>query len=127
MEAAKTVERMLMELIAKRRVAPGDDVVSGLIAAELDLPDGTKRPMTDWEIMTQSRLVMIAGGGTSWRQFGITLWALLTNLDQYEAAKADRKLVDAAVEEGVRWNPTDPVFPRLVVDDTELAGFPTPR
>jgi cytochrome P450 len=123
-EAAKTVERMLMELIARRRVEPGDDVVSGLIAAQVDLPDGTRRPLTDREIMIQSRIVMIAGGGTSWRQFGITLWALLTNRDQLEAVKADRKLVDAAIEESVRWNPTDPVFPRLVVDDTELAGFP---
>ena len=121
-EAAMTVERMLYELIAKRRAEPGDDVVSGLLAAEVELPDGQKRPLTDWEIMINCRLVMLAGGGTSWRQFGITLWALMTNQDQYEAVKSDRGLVDRAIEESVRWNPTDPVFSRIVAKDTEMEG-----
>jgi cytochrome P450 len=70
---------------------------------------------------------MIAGGGTSWRQFGITLWALLTNRDQFEAVKSDRSLVDAAIEESVRWNTTAPVFSRLVVEDTELEGVVIPK
>jgi cytochrome P450 len=123
-EAAMTVERMLMELIAKRRVEPADDVISGLLAADLELPDGSRRPLTDREIAINARLVMIAGGGTSWRQFGITLWALLTHRDQLEAVKADRSLVDPAIEESLRWNPTDPVFIRGVMQDTELAGVP---
>lgn len=126
-QAAMTVERMLLELIAKRRVEPGDDVISGLVAAEVELPDGTKRPLTDWEIVTNARLVMIAGGGTSWRQFGITLWALMTNLEQYEAVRADRGLVDPAIEESVRWNPTDPVFSRIAAKDTELGGCEIPE
>jgi cytochrome P450 len=125
-QAAQTVERMLFELIAKRRAAPGDDVISGLLATDLELPDGTRRPLTDREIMINCRLVMIAGGGTSWRQFGITLWALMTHPDQYEAVKADRSLIDPAIEESVRWNPTDPVFSRLATRDTELKGVPIP-
>ncbi len=125
--AAATVERMLMELIAKRRAVPGDDVVTGLIAAELELSDGTRRPLTDREIMGNCRLVMLAGGGTSWRQFGITLWALLTHRAQLEAVRADRSLVDAAIEEAVRWNPTDPVFSRLAVQDAELGGVHIPE
>jgi cytochrome P450 len=126
-EAAMTVQQMLLDLIAKRRVEPGDDVISGLIGTELVLEDGSRRPMTDREIMIQCRLVMIAGGGTSWRQFGITLWALLTNPGQYAAVKAGRSLVDAAIEESVRWNPTDPVFTRLMAKDTELEGFALPQ
>jgi cytochrome P450 len=125
-DAAMTVDRMLMELIAKRRIEPGDDVISGLLKADVDLPDGTKRPLTDREIATNCRLVMLAGGGTSWRQFGITLWALMTHPEQYEAVKADRSLVDAAIEESVRWNPTDPVFTRLVAKNTELGGCAVP-
>jgi cytochrome P450 len=125
--AADTVERMLFDLIARRRAEPGDDVVTGLIAAELRLPDGTARPLTDREIAFNSRLVMIAGGGTSWRQFGITLWALLTHRDQFEALRADRSLVDAAIEESLRWNTTAPVFSRLVVEDAELEGVAIPE
>jgi cytochrome P450 len=127
MEAAATVERMLMELIARRRAAPEDDLISGLVAAELDLPGHERRRLTDREIMLCARIIMIAGGGTSWRQFGITLWALLTNRDQLEAVKADRRLVDAAIEESVRWNPTDPVFTRLATCDIELGGVVIPK
>jgi cytochrome P450 len=122
--ASASVERMLLELIAKRRIEPGDDVITGLIQAQLKLPDGCVRPLTDREIVIHARLVMLAGGGTSWRQFGITLWALLTHRDQLEAVKADRKLVDDAIEESLRWNPTDPVFSRLVAHDTQLEGVP---
>ena len=127
MGATQTVEQMLAQLITERRAKPGDDVISGLIAAELTLPDGTKRPLTDQEIATSARVVMLAGGGTSWRQMGITLWALLTHPDQYEAVKADRSLMDQAIEEAVRWNPTDPVFSRLAAVDTELGGLPMPK
>jgi cytochrome P450 len=124
--ASDTVDGMLVDLIARRRAEPGDDVITGLIQAELELPDGTKRALTEREIVLNARLVMLAGGGTSWRQFGITLWALLTHRDQLEAVKADRSLVDKAIEESVRWNPTDPVFSRLVAEDTELAGVALP-
>ena len=57
---------------------------------------------------------------------GITLWALLTNRDQLEDVKADRKLLDNAIEEAVRWNATDPVLSRLVARDTELCGVHVP-
>jgi cytochrome P450 len=125
--AARKVEKMLLDLINKRRAVPEDDVVSGLIAAELTLPDGTVRPLTDREIMSNCRLVMLAGGGTTWRQCGITLWALLTHREQLEAVRADRGLIDAAIEESVRWNPTDPVFSRLTMRDTELDGMMIPE
>lgn len=125
--AAQTVERMLSELIVKRRTGPGDDVITGLIDAEVELPDGTKRPLTDREVLINARLVMLAGGGTSWRQFGITLWALLTNPEQFEVLKSNRRLVENAIEESVRWNPTDPVFSRLVAQNTEFEGVFMPE
>lgn len=124
--AAEKVERMLLDLIARRRAAPTEDLVSGLIAANLELPDGSTRALTDREIMYHSRIVMVAGGGTSWRQLGITLWALLTHRDQLEAVKSDRSLVEKAIEESLRWNATAPVFSRLVVADSELQGFALP-
>lgn len=124
-DAIRIVDRMVDDLIARRRIEPGDDVISGLVQAEVELEEGT-RPLTDREINIFAKLVMLAGGGTSWRQMGITIWALLTHLDQLEAVKADRKLIDKAIEESVRWNPTDPVFSRLCVEDAELEGLSIP-
>jgi cytochrome P450 len=124
--AGQTVERMLLELVAERRHDPRDDIVSHLIATELALPDGTQRPLTDREIMIAARLVLIAGGGTSWRQCGIALAALLANPAQLDAVRSDRTLVEPAIEESVRWNPTDPVFSRLAAQDLELEGVRLP-
>jgi cytochrome P450 len=124
--AAATVERMLLDLVARRRVERQDDLVSSLIDTEVRLP-GDIRPLTDREIMIHSRIVMIAGGGTTWRQMGITLWALLTHPEQLAAVKADRSLLAPAIEESLRWNATAPVFNRLVVADTEIDGVLIPE
>ncbi len=124
--ASAKVDGMLAELVQKRRSEPADDLVSHFINAKLQLADGATRPLTDREIAINARLVMIAGGGTSWRQFGILLWALLTNRDQLEAVKTDRSLVERAIEEAVRWNATAPVFSRLVAETTELEGVVLP-
>jgi cytochrome P450 len=123
-EATATVYRMLLELIEERRREPGDDLISFLLRARLQLPGQEPRPLSDREIMHQARLVMIAGGGTSWRQMGITLFALLTHPEQLEEVKADRSKMDIAIEEGLRWNPTAPLFYRLVEEDVEFHGVP---
>jgi cytochrome P450 len=121
-QAAATVQRMLLELIAARRAQPQDDLISFLLGARLLMPGEEPRPLTDREIMHQARLVMVAGGGTSWRQMGITLFALLTHPEQFDRVKADRALMDDAIEEALRWNPTAPLFYRMVEQDTELCG-----
>jgi cytochrome P450 len=123
---AGTVHQMLSDLVAQRRFERRDDLTSHLVDATLELPDGTSRPMTDEEIVMHLRVVLLAGGGTSWRQMGITLWALLADRDQLEIVRADRSLMERAVIESVRWNPTDPVFSRLVLEDTELGGVRLP-
>jgi len=126
-EAAATIQRMLLALIGQRRAERKDDLISFLIDTRLQMPGQDPRPLTDKEIMTHARLVMIAGGGTSWRQLGITLWALLSHVDQYEEVKANRALLEDAIEESLRWNPTAPVFSRMVMRDTEFFGVPMPE
>lgn len=122
----KIVEDTLLGLIAARRAEPEDDLISFLLKTKLMMPGEEPRPLTDREIMTHAKLVMVAGGGTSWRQMGITLFALLTHRDQFEAVKADRALLADAIEEGLRWNPTAPYFYRMVMNDTEFYGHEIP-
>jgi cytochrome P450 len=119
---AKIVEDTLLGLIAARRAEPEDDLISFLLRSRLMMPGEEPRPLTDREIMTHAKLVMVAGGGTSWRQMGITLFALLTHRDQLEDVKADRSLLADAIEEGLRWNPTAPYFYRMVMTDTQFYG-----
>lgn len=124
--SAGEVSRMLKELITERRAQPADDVISGLAHNDLRLPDGTTRKLTDDEIFSYCRLIMLAGGGTTWRQLGITLHQLLTNFHFWEACREDRNLIPAAIEESARWMPTDPIFARLVMEDVELEGVKIP-
>lgn len=120
--AGATVYRMLQELIDARRAEPRDDLITFLLGSKLLLKGQEPRLLTDREIMHVARLVMIAGGGTSWRQMGITLYALLTHPEQFEQVKADRALLDSAIEEALRWNPTAPLFYRWIEQDTEFYG-----
>ncbi len=125
-EAFAKVFEMLSEAVRSRRAAPGDDVISEIMAQDLVLEDGSSRKLTDEEVIAHARLILLAGGGTTWRQLGITLVALLNRPEQLEAVRADRTLVEAAIEESLRWNPTDPVFSRLVARDTKLGGVEIP-
>lgn len=120
------VARMLKALITARRAEPRDDVVSGLIKNDFKLAEGGTRKLTDEEIFGYCRLIMLAGGGTTWRQLGITLHALLTNYSFWEACREDRKLVERAIDEAARWRPTDPTFPRLIMQDMEVEGVALP-
>lgn len=127
MDGFMTVQRMLMEQIVLRRETPGDDILSWLIAAEIDPPGEDRRSLTDQEIVIFARLLLLAGGGTTWRQLGIVLFALLSNQEHFEAVKADRGLIEAAIEESLRWNPTNPTFSRVAVNDLELGGVLIPK
>jgi cytochrome P450 len=122
----QTVGDMLQNVITARRRQREDDIISKLIDAEVEDVDGTTRPFTDKEIIENCRLIVLAGGGTTWRQLGITLFALLENPDQFEALKADRNLAGRVVLESARWHPTDIVFPRQAVKDAVLDGVEVP-
>jgi len=126
-ESRKEVDRILSELISARRAVPGDDVITGVLANELELPDGTTRKLSDAEIFSFCKLLIFAGGGTTWRQLGITIDALLTHYHFWEQCKADRSLIERAIDEALRWRPTDPYFPRLCTRDVEVEGVVVPR
>ena len=127
MASAGEVSRMLTEVVTARRETPGDDVISGLLENDLKLPDGTTRKMTQEELFSFAKLVIFAGGGTTWRQLGNTIDALLTHPEVWEECKANRELVEAAVDETLRWRATSAVFPRLCTKDTEVEGTVIPK
>jgi cytochrome P450 len=125
--ASGRIREILLEVIEARRRKPEDDIISKLVAAEMTLEDGSTRPFTDDEIIGNCRLIVLAGGGTTWRQLGITLFALLNNPDQFEALKADRSLAPRVILESARWHPTDLVFPREAAEDVTLEGVDIPK
>jgi cytochrome P450 len=116
---------MLRRVIEDRRVHPQDDVITMLVESEID-EDGERHLLTDDEIYGFSRLILTAGSGTTWRQLGILLVALLQDQLLLDAVRKDRALLQRAIDEAVRWEPTDPIFRRLVTKDVTLCGTDIP-
>lgn len=123
--------RILTPIVAARRESPQDDLISVLTQAEFtddgDDGDGRVHRLSDAEIYSFSVLLLAAGSGTTWKQLGITLTALLSRPEVLAAVRADRQLVRPAIEESLRWMPTDPMFSRFVTADTEFHGVHLPR
>jgi cytochrome P450 len=113
---------VLAPLVAARREQPADDLLSVLVQAELTDEDGTAHRLTDIEIYSFAVLLLLAGSGTTWKQMGITLAAMLQRPAIVAAARGDRELLKATVEESLRWLPTDPAFGRFCIADTEIGG-----
>ena len=108
-------------LIAARRVAPQDDLISDLITSEVD---GDR--LDDDEIFAFVRLLLPAGVETTYRSLGNLLVGLLTHRDQFEALQRDRSLVAAAIEEGLRWQTPFLMVARRTTRHTELADVRIP-
>jgi cytochrome P450 len=117
---------VLRNAILARREEPRDDLISHLAHATITDDDGTERKLTHEEITNHCRLIVFAGGETTWRQMGNALFALLNHPEQLADVIRDRSLLPQAVLESVRWNP-DPTFPRKVKRDTVLAGVELPE
>jgi cytochrome P450 len=120
------VVEILAPIVAARREQPADDLISVLVQAEYTDDDGVTHRLSDDEIYSFSVLLLTAGSGTTWKQMGITLTALLQRPEVLRAVDADRRLLRPAIEEALRWAPTDPMFSRFVTADTEFHGTHLP-
>jgi cytochrome P450 len=121
------VIEVIKPIVAARRESPQDDLISVLVEAELTDEDGVRHRLSDPEIWSFALLLLAAGSGTTWKQMGITLAALLQQPDVLRAVADDRQLLRPAIEESLRWSPTDPMFSRWVAQDTEFFGVALPK
>jgi len=119
--------QMLAPIVAARREDPQDDLISVLVQAEMTDEDGQTHRLSDPEIYSFSLLLLMAGSGTTWKQMGITLAALLERPRVLDAVRGDRGLLRNAIEESVRWMPTDPMFSRWVTEDVDFHGVHLPK
>jgi len=121
-EASQKLRDYFAGILAERRVAPRDDLISVLSQAELD-----GQRLTDEEIFAFLRLLLPAGAETTYRSSSSLLFGLLTHPDQLDAVRGDRTLIKRAIEEGLRWEPPLTGIARLAMRDVELAGTRIPE
>lgn len=118
--------KILAPVLDARRAEPADDLISVLVRASITDEDGVTHTLTDAEIFAFSYLILLAGSGTTWKQMGITLAALLSRPELLRAIRDDRTLLRGAIEEAVRWVPTDPMFSRWATEDVDFHGCHIP-
>ena len=102
--------------IAKRREAPGEDLVSYLVNARIE-----GRPLNDDDICGTLRLLLFAGIDTTWSAIGACLWHLAAHADDRKRLVAEPQLIPTAVEEFLRaYAPV--TMAREIVKDAEISG-----
>jgi cholest-4-en-3-one 26-monooxygenase len=107
------------ELAQDRIRNPGDDLVSKLMAGEVD-----GETLTEEEFDSFFLLLCVAGNETTRNLTTQGMLALFDHPDQFERVTNDPSLVNSAVEEMLRWAPAVIYFRRTVTEDTELGGQP---
>jgi cytochrome P450 len=118
---------IIAPIVAARREEPRDDLISVLVQTGLKDEDGVAHRLSDPEINSFALLLLAAGSGTTWKQMGITIATLLQRPELLQAVREDRKLLKPAIEESLRWMPTDPMFSRYVTRDTDFHGMRLPE
>ena len=104
-------------LIAKRRLEPGDDIISHLIAAEID-----GQPLTHVQLLNYAELMVEAGNETTRNAISGGLLAFSEHPDQWERLKGEPELLPTAVEEILRWVSPIIHFVRTATEDCEIRG-----
>jgi cytochrome P450 len=105
-------------LVERRRVAPGDDVLSGLAVAEVD---GTR--MSTGELLDSLAFLYQAGHPTSTQLMALAVHSLLANPDQLARLRRDPSLIPNAVEELQRYDGPVQMNDRVAVEDAHLFGI----
>jgi len=121
MPAANTAAGEFMSyiraLVTKRRTAPGEDLLTALVAAE---ESGDR--LTEEELVATVLFMFTAGHATTRDLVGGGLLAFMSNRAQWERLVSDPSLAPSAVEECLRYTPSIPLILRRAFQDTTLAG-----
>lgn len=113
---------MLEEFIDWRYDHPSDDLMTELVNAEVEEPEGTRRRLTRGEVLTYAGTVVGAGNETTTRLLGFAGQLLSDHPDQRRELAADFSLIPNAVEEVLRFEAPSPVQARYVAHGVELHG-----
>ncbi|MFF3726495.1 cytochrome P450 [Streptomyces erythrochromogenes] len=114
----------LRELIAERRTRPGEDLISGLIAAHDD-----EGRLSEQEMISTCVLLLNAGHEATVNTTVNGWWALFRNPDQLAALRAGRdpEKLSTAVDELMRYDTPLQMFERWVLDDIRVGDTDIPR
>ncbi len=109
------------EVIAARRRTPGDDLISALLAAEID-----SERLSEQELLGFCILLLVAGNETTTNLIGNAVLCFDEYPGSYERLQAQPELILSAVEETLRYrSPVQAMF-RVVKQEARLGAATLP-
>ncbi|MCX2964587.1 cytochrome P450 [Gordonia aquimaris] len=116
------------ELIAERRNNLGEDLVSALIAAEIDDDEtGEKTSLTEDEIVGFMVLMVVAGNETTTKLLANALYWAWRNPAELAKVIADEDMVPDWTEETLRYDNSTQMVLRKVAADTTFGDITIPE
>jgi cytochrome P450 len=120
-DAALGMEAYVSRLIEQRRDDSRDDMISALIAAESE-----GRHLSREQLVASIVLLMQAGHETTTDSIGNALVALFRHPAELDRLRREPDLTKNAVEELLRYDPTNQMNNRLLLEDVQLGDFLIP-
>ena len=105
------------EVVAQKIRAPGDDLLSTLLAAEVD---GER--LTERDLDNLFSIFVIAGNETTRIAIAQGVLAFCEHPEQWDRLRADPGLLTSATEEVLRWSCPTHFMRRTAAADTSLGG-----
>ncbi|MBX9921396.1 cytochrome P450 [Mycolicibacterium frederiksbergense] len=118
-EAGTRMYEYGQELIAAKRAAPGDDMLSVVANA---FRDDEVAELSDLELYLFFSLLFSAGAETTRNSVAGGLLALIEHPEQMRRLQADPELLPSAIEEMVRWTTPSPSKRRTATRSVTLGG-----
>jgi cytochrome P450 len=122
-DASANMQAYGIELIDRKRLAPGEDILSAVVGARIEGPAGDE-PLSDVELLMFFNLLIGAGSETTRNSIAVGAMALAEHPDQWRDLQDDRALLPSAVEEILRWASSTPYNRRTATRTTEVGGQP---
>nr|WP_237525281.1 cytochrome P450 [Streptomyces sp. SID4985] len=110
-------EEYLARLVRRRRAAPGDDLISALVATQAQ-----DDRLTDSELLSTCFVLITAGDETTTHLIGNSVLALLRHPDQLARLREDPALIRTAVDELARYDTPTQAIVRVVAEDLGIDG-----
>jgi cytochrome P450 len=112
--------RYLQRLIAMKRAAPQDDLVSALVAAEA----GDDRKLDGEELAAMIAILLSAGHETTVNLIGNGVLALMQNPEGAQMVRSDPAIMETGVEELLRYvSPVEMSTMRYARETLDVAGY----
>jgi cytochrome P450 len=119
LEGRRGILGYFRELMAERRAAPQDDLVSDLLAAK-----DNGAPIDDNEILHNLFALLVAGHLTTADLIGNGVHLLLSHPEARQAIAEDPKRIQSAVEEILRYEPPISFTARFAKTGGDIGGCP---